>query len=57
VIDEIYAEWECRTTEKQRITGTLLHNELRKRGFEVGLTSIRAWSESESGSDWKPSCR
>lgn len=42
VIDEIYAEWERRTTEKQRITGTLLHKELRKRGFEVGLTSIRA---------------
>lgn len=41
VIEEIYAEWEGRTTQKQRITGTLLLRELRERGYEVGLTSVR----------------
>lgn len=42
VIEEILREWEPRTTKKQRPTGSRIHRELRERGFEVGLTSVRA---------------
>lgn len=37
----ILAEWEDRTTDKQRITGARLHEELVSRGLEVGLTTVR----------------
>ena len=41
VIEEILREWGPRTTAKQRVTGTLLHHELVKRGHEVGITVVR----------------
>ncbi|RMF53785.1 MAG: IS21 family transposase [Bacteroidetes bacterium] len=41
VIEEILREWGPRTTPKQRVTGTLLHEELVKRGHKVGITVVR----------------
>jgi transposase len=41
-IEELLLEWETRTTSKQRVTGTRLHRELVKEGFEVGPTTVRA---------------
>ena len=42
-IDEIVGEWSKRATDKQRITGTLVHRQLREEGFEVGSTTVRAY--------------
>jgi transposase len=38
---ELLEDWANRTTAKQRITVSLVHAELRERGFEVGLTTVR----------------
>ncbi|MGE0490091.1 MAG: IS21 family transposase [Vulcanimicrobiota bacterium] len=40
-IEQILAEWEGRTTQKQRVTGSRLHTELLSRGIQVGVTTVR----------------
>jgi transposase len=40
-IDELLHEWAPRTTAKQRITGTLIHGQLLREGFSVGITTVR----------------
>jgi len=42
-IDAILEEWSGRTTTKQRVTGTRLHQVLRSEGFDVGLTLVRGY--------------
>ena len=42
-IDEILEEWSTRTTDKQRVTGTLVHRQLREEGYEVGSTTVRCY--------------
>ena len=42
-IDEILLEWGLRTTPKQRITGTLVHQQLQGEGYQVGSTTVRAY--------------
>ena len=42
-IEEILREWSTRTTAKQRITGTLVHAQLRREGYQVGSTTVRAY--------------
>lgn len=41
-IHELIETWTPRTTLKQRITGTRLHEELVSEGYEVGVTTVRA---------------
>ncbi len=36
-------EWSRRTTAKQRITGSRVHQELVEEGFEVGVTTVRQY--------------
>ena len=36
-------DWAKRTTHKQRVTATRLHQQLREEGFVVGVTTVRAW--------------
>jgi len=40
-IDQLLAEWEHRTTKKQRITGTRVQRQLVEEGYEVGITTVR----------------
>jgi transposase len=40
-IDALLNEWAPRTTAKQRITGTLIHQQLLLEGFYVGVTTVR----------------
>ena len=40
-VEAILAEWQSRTTRKQRITGTRLHKQLMTEGYKVGITTIR----------------
>ena len=42
-IDELLDEWGRRTTRKQRITGTLVHQQLLREGYQVGSTTVRAY--------------
>lgn len=42
-IDELVREWGQRTTPKQRVTGTLVHQRLRAEGYRVGSTTVRAY--------------
>jgi transposase len=42
-IDQLLDEWKTRTTKKQRITGSRLHAELLKEGFDVGITTVRTY--------------
>lgn len=42
-IEQILAEWEPRTTPKQRITGTRVHRQLVEEGYEVGITTVRKY--------------
>ena len=42
-IDEILLEWGRRTTPKQRITGTLVHQQLQGEGYQVGSTTVHAY--------------
>ena len=42
-IDELLQEWRPQTTRKQRITGTLVHEQLRREGYQVGSTTVRAY--------------
>lgn len=42
-IDELLLEWERRTTPKQRVTGTLVHQRLLAEGYQVGSTTVRAY--------------
>jgi transposase len=42
-IDALLADWQGRTTPKQRITGTRLHRELLDEGYEVGITTVREY--------------
>ena len=39
-LEELIAEWEPRTTGKQRITAMLLHRQLRAEGYQVGRTLV-----------------
>lgn len=40
-IDALLEEWKGRTTEKQRITGSRLHEALVEEGLDVGVTLVR----------------
>ncbi len=42
-MEELLEEWGPRTTPKQRITGSRLHRELVEEGYEVGVTTVRAY--------------
>ena len=42
-IDELLEEWSTRTTPKQRITGTRLHQQLIEEGYKVGITTVREY--------------
>lgn len=42
-IDELLEEWGPRTTAKQRITGSRVHRQLVEEGYEVGVTTVRAY--------------
>ena len=42
-IDELLQEWGQRTTPKQRVTGTLVHQRLLAEGYLVGSTTVRAY--------------
>jgi predicted transcriptional regulator len=39
-LEELVAEWEPRTTAKQRLTGVRLYRALVEEGYQVGLTTI-----------------
>jgi transposase len=39
-LEELVAEWEPRTTAKQRLTGTRLYRALVEEGYQLGLTTI-----------------
>jgi transposase len=40
-IDELLSEWAGRVTAKQHITGTRIHRELLKEGYQTGVTVVR----------------
>ena len=42
-VEELLAEWEPRTTAKQRLTGVRLHRAVREEGYQVGLTMIHEY--------------
>ena len=42
-IEELLEEWKTKTTPKQRVTGTKVHQALWEDGYEVGLTTVRAY--------------
>jgi transposase len=42
-VEELLAEWEPRTTAKQRLTGVRLHRALREEGYQVGLTAVHEY--------------
>jgi len=42
-IDELLEEWSTRTTPKQRITGTRLHQQLIEEAYNVGITTVREY--------------
>ena len=42
-IERILDEWSDRTTAKQRVTGSRVHQELIERGYTVGVTTVRAY--------------
>lgn len=42
-LEELVAQWEPRTTAKQRLTGVRLHRALREEGHRVGLTMIHEY--------------
>jgi len=42
-LEGLLAQWEPRTTAKQRLTGARLHRALREDGYQVGLTMIHEY--------------
>jgi transposase len=42
-LDELLAEWEPRTTGKQRLTGSLIQRQLVSEGYAVGTTLVRQY--------------
>jgi len=42
-MDELLEEWGPRTTSKQRITGTRIHQQLIEEGYKVGITTVREY--------------
>lgn len=42
-MEQLWREWSRRTTAKQRVTGTRLHPQLREEGYQVGITTVRAY--------------
>ena len=42
-LEDLVAEWEPRTTAKQRLTGVRLHRALLEEGYKVGLTTIHQY--------------
>jgi len=45
-LDELLAEWEPRTTAKQRLTGTRLQRQLAAEGHAIGTTLIRQFTRT-----------
>ena len=52
-LEELPAEWEPRTTPKQRLTGVRLHRALREEGDQIGLTMIHDIGASSGASGRK----
>ena len=42
-IEALLEQWGPRTTAKQRLTGSRLHRQLVEEGFQVGVTTVRAY--------------
>ena len=42
-IDELLEAWSRRTSAKQRITGSRMHRQLLEEGYQVGVTTVRAY--------------
>jgi transposase len=42
-IEELLEEWKDRTTDKQRITGSRVHQQLLEEGYSVGITTVREY--------------
>ena len=42
-LEELLEGWSRRSTAKQRVTGTRLHAQLIEEGYEVGVTTVRAY--------------
>lgn len=42
-IDELLEAWSRRTSAKQRITGSRVHRQLLEEGYQVGMTTVRAY--------------
>ena len=42
-LEVLVADWEPRTTAKQRLTGVRLHRALREEGYQIGLTMIHEY--------------
>lgn len=42
-IEAVLEGWAGRTTQKQRVTASRVHRELREQGYEVGATTVKAY--------------
>jgi transposase len=42
-IDELLEAWSRRTSAKQRVTGSRIHRQLLDEGYQVGVTTVRAY--------------
>ncbi len=42
-LEQLVEQWSARVTRKQRLTGSRLHRQLVEEGYQVGLTTVRAW--------------
>lgn len=42
-MEALLEQWSVRSTAKQRVTGSRLHQELVEEGFQVGVTTVRAY--------------
>ena len=56
-LEELIAEWEPRTTGKQRITAMRLHRQLRAEGYRVGRTLVGDIGVSSAGNAPRSTCR
>lgn len=56
-LEELIAEWEPRTTGKQRITAMRLHRQLKAEGYRVGRTLVGDyWRERRHGNGPRYTC-
>lgn len=46
-MEALLSEWAPRTTTKQRVTATRLHQALLEEQFDVGITTVRVWLAEE----------